>query len=101
MWNLDCITDRKSAIAAVRVIPGGSHYASTDPILHNTVTAAVGGCRASTENARIPLRPSCETAPDDARPSQKNPAFAGKTRRRAGPEVDRKSGASQAENFPG
>src|SRR5689334_14958099 len=63
----------------------------------NKVMAAVGDCRASTEDARIALKPSRETAPDDARPSQKNPAFAGKTRRKGGC----KSGASQAENFPG
>src|SRR5690349_10606993 len=78
-------------------MPDGSLCASIDPILYNTVMAAVGGCRASTEDARIPVRPSREIAPDDARPTQKNPAFAGTTRRKGG----RKSGASQAESFPG
>src|SRR5881227_1779637 len=43
--NLDCVTDGKSAIAAIRVMPGGSLCASIDPILHNMVMAAVGGCR--------------------------------------------------------
>src|SRR3954470_21374892 len=51
--NLDCVTDGKSAIAAIGVIPGGSLCASIDPILHNKVMAAAGGCRASTEDARI------------------------------------------------
>jgi hypothetical protein len=38
----------------------------------------VGGCRASTWDARILVRPSCEIAPDDARPIQKNPALPAK-----------------------
>jgi|SRR4051794_1040936 hypothetical protein len=79
----------------------GSLYASTDPILHNTVMAAMGGCRASAKDATIPVRPSREIAPADARPIQKNPALAGKTRRRASREAGQKGGASQAENFPG
>jgi len=78
-------------------MPGGSLSALTDPLLQNKVMAAVGDCRASTEDARIPVRPRRETASDDARPSQKNPAFAGKTRRKGGC----KSSASQAESFPG
>src|SRR4051812_39442128 len=95
MWNLDCVTDGKSAIAAIGVMPGGSLCASIDPILHNK--AAVGGCHASAEDARIPVRSSREIAPDDARPSQKNPVFACKTRSKGGC----KSSVSQAENLPG
>src|SRR3954447_12367951 len=82
-------------------MPGGSLCASTDPLLHNKVMAAVGGCRAFTEDARIAVRPSREIAPDDARPIQKNPAFACKTRRRASRKAGPKGGPSQAENFPG